>query len=137
MVRSQRLGAGRQEVEQHVEAHVEVLAHADRGAEEDEPAHHQDRGALGPARRGVQHVAGEHLPGDQAGHHHEPDARELEREAREAGKDPRRSEQSFLHGLSPRSRGSAAAADRRRSASLDRLDALDQGLELGVETYFS
>ena len=84
------LAAVRQHIEQHVEAEMVVFAHADGGAEEDEPAHQHDRAGLGPARRVVQHIAAEDLPGDDDRHQHEPDAGEVERRGVEPGQNARR-----------------------------------------------
>ncbi|MNL67128.1 hypothetical protein D3C87_1916870 [compost metagenome] len=64
-----------------------VFPHADRGAEEDEPAHQDDRAGFGPARRIVEHIAAEDLPGDDGRHDHEPGAGTIEGDGIEPGQD--------------------------------------------------
>ena len=65
IVQQHLLRGWRQHVQQHVEAEMVALAHADGGAEEDEPAHQDDRQGFGPVGRGVEHVARPDLPGGE------------------------------------------------------------------------
>ena len=144
IMRSTRLPPRRQDVEQHVEAHVVVLAHADGGAEKDEPAHQHDRAGLGPARRVVEHVAAEHLPGDECRHQHQPDAGEPQRQRVERWtwtRQPLQGQASIRacpsclsHPDSLRSQdiGGAARARRPCHGLLNGPDGRDHGLQLLV-----
>ena len=58
-------------VQADLEAEMVALAHADSGAEQDEPAHQQQGCRLRPARRLVEHIAAEDLPADEDGHQNE------------------------------------------------------------------
>ncbi len=78
IMRSHFLPAGGSSVEQHVEAHMVVLPHADGGAEKDEPAHQDNGAGFGPARRVVENVAAEDLPGDDGRHGDEPGTGDVE-----------------------------------------------------------
>jgi hypothetical protein len=60
-------------MEGDLEAEMVALAHAHGGAEKNEPTHEKQGGGLRPARRLIQHVTAEHLPGDEEGHQYEAD----------------------------------------------------------------
>src|SRR4051812_21240595 len=78
----------RHEDEDRVHADVARVAHAHRRADERHVEDEDERHVLGPRRARVEHVAPEHLPGDDGHDRHEPADRGVHPEARETRVEP-------------------------------------------------
>ena len=123
------LAALGQDIEQHVEPHVEILAHADGGTQEDEPAHHHDGAGLGPARRCVEDKPGKDLIGDKRRHDDEPGAGQIEREVAQPGQNGAEASQ----GRRFRKRRSASSCTRSCPPSIPSSDCPAPGRRSGAQ----